>query len=194
MEELMEEMKEVAFMSAARWEVWLRRSHASSPGVWLVIATRGSGAASVTYDEAVDCALCHGWIDGQKRGRDETAWLQRFTPRGPRSIWSRRNRERAERLNREGRMEKAGPAEVERARQDGRWDRACDSQKNAEVPDELRAALARNPRARAFFATLTSTNRCAIPFRLQTAKKPETRARRLATFVEMLNEHRTVHP
>jgi uncharacterized protein YdeI (YjbR/CyaY-like superfamily) len=185
----------VSFADQADWRAWLAAHHSGAPeGVWLKIAKKGSAAASVDYPQALEVALCYGWIDGQKKGLDETHWLQRFTPRRSRSIWSKVNRAKADALVEAGEMQPAGLAEMERAKADGRWDAAYDGQRTSAVPDDLAAALAGNAVAREFFATLDSTNRYAILHRLQTAKKPETRARRLAQFVEMLSERRTLYP
>jgi uncharacterized protein YdeI (YjbR/CyaY-like superfamily) len=175
------------------WAEWLERNHASSPGVWLRIAKAGSGEASASYAEALDAALCHGWIDGQKRPLDERFWLQRFSPRTSRSRWSKRNRARAEQLIEAGEMAPAGLAEIERARADGRWEAAYDSPATATVPPDLQAALDADPAAAAFFAGLDGANRYAILYRVQEARRPETRARRIATFVAMLAEGRRVH-
>jgi len=185
----------VSFANQADWRAWLAAHHDARPeGVWLKIAKKGSDVASVDYPQALEVALCYGWIDGQKKGLDETHWLQRFTPRRSRSIWSKVNRAKADALVEAGEMQPAGLAEMERAKADGRWAAAYDGQRTSAVPDDLAAALAGNAVAREFFATLDSTNRYAILHRLQTAKKPETRARRLAQFVEMLGERRTLHP
>jgi uncharacterized protein YdeI (YjbR/CyaY-like superfamily) len=185
----------VSFANQADWRAWLAAHHDAGPeGVWLKIAKKGSGVASVDYPQALEIALCYGWIDGQKKGLDETHWLQRFTPRRSRSIWSKVNRAKAEALVEAGEMQPAGLAEMERAKADGRWDAAYDGQRTSAVPDDLAAALAGNAVAGEFFATLDSTNRYAILHRLQTAKKPETRARRLEQFVEMLGERRTLYP
>jgi len=185
----------VSFANQADWRAWLAAHHDARPeGVWLKIAKKGSDVASVDYPQALEVALCYGWIDGQKKGLDETHWLQRFTPRRSRSIWSKVNRAKAEALVEAGEMQPSGLAEMERAKADGRWAAAYDGQRTSAVPDDLAAALAGNAVAREFFATLDSTNRYAILHRLQTAKKPETRARRLAQFVEMLGERRTLHP
>jgi uncharacterized protein YdeI (YjbR/CyaY-like superfamily) len=179
---------------AAAWRAWLKEHHADSPGVWLLIARKGAAQGSVSYDEALDEALCFGWIDGQKGSHDDSAWRQKFTPRGPRSVWSKRNRARAEALIASGRMTPAGAAAVELAKADGRWAAAYDSPSTAAVPDDLQAELDAHPEAKAFFATLDAANRYAILWRLQTAKKPETRARRLAQFVGMLERHEVLHP
>jgi uncharacterized protein YdeI (YjbR/CyaY-like superfamily) len=184
----------VSFADAEAWSTWLTGHHASSRGVWLKIAKKGSKSRSVTYAEALEVALAWGWIDGQKGKLDETAWLQRFTPRGPKSIWSKINREKAVALIEAGRMKAAGLAEVERAKKDGRWEAAYDSQSRAAVPPDLAEALAANPRAAAFFETLESYNRYAILFRVHTARKPETRAARIETFIAMLARRERVHP
>ena len=183
-----------AFASRAEWEAWLREHHASSPGVWIRFARKGSGIASVTYMEALQEALRFGWIDGQARAVDDAWYEQRFTPRRPRSIWSKRNRGFAGALIEAGRMEPAGLREVERARADGRWDAAYDAPSTATVPDDLQAALDAAPEAAAFFATVTSQNRYAILYRIQTARKPETRARRIERFVAMLARGETLYP
>ncbi len=176
------------------WAAWLDKNHATSSGVWLKLAKKASGDKSVTYDEALEAALCYGWIDGQKKSYDESAWLQKFTPRGAQSIWSKINREKAQELIRSGRMKPAGLAAVESARQDGRWDAAYDSPGRATVPDDLQMELDRNPKAKAFFDTLNSANRYAILWRIQTAKKAETRARRIQQFIRMLEKHEKLHP
>jgi uncharacterized protein YdeI (YjbR/CyaY-like superfamily) len=187
------ELPILPFASAAAWEAWLEREHARAGGVWLKIAKKDSGIATVTYAQALDVALCFGWIDGQKRGFDATWFLQRFTPRTARSRWSKVNTEHVARLTAEGRMRPAGLAAVEAARADGRWAAAYESQGNATVPPDLRAALDANPAAAAFFATLRGANRYAILYRVQDAKRPETRARRIARFVAMLERGETLH-
>jgi uncharacterized protein YdeI (YjbR/CyaY-like superfamily) len=181
------------FKDAAAWEAWLARQHAKSAGLWLRIAKAGSNAKTVSYAEAVEVALCYGWIDGQKKKFDDSTWLQKFTPRGKRSIWSKINREKAERLIESGRMQPAGLAAVERAKANGQWDAAYDSHRTARVSDDLQRALDAHPKAKAFFATLSSANRYAILFRIQTAKRAETRARKIEQFVEMLERHEVVH-
>lgn len=183
----------ITFEHPGAWSTWLASNHASSRGVWLKLAKKGAGVTSVTYAEAVEVALVWGWIDGQKRSFDEAAWLQKFTPRRPKSIWSKINREKALGLIASGVMQPPGLVEVERAKKDGRWDRAYDSPSRATVPDDLSAALANNPRAAAFFAALDATNRFAVLFRIQTAKKPETRERRVTQLVEMLARHEKIH-
>jgi uncharacterized protein YdeI (YjbR/CyaY-like superfamily) len=183
----------LAFADRAAFEVWLAAAPPAAPGLWLKLAKQGSGLASLSKAEAIDAALCHGWIDGQLHPYDESCWLVRFTPRKPRSKWSQKNRDRAEQLIAEGRMAPRGLAEVEAAKADGRWDAAYPSASRAEVPADLRAALDANPRAAAFFATLTGANRYAVLYRIGAVKRPETRARKIAEFVAMLERHETLH-
>jgi uncharacterized protein YdeI (YjbR/CyaY-like superfamily) len=184
----------MSFESTDAWDAWLAAHHADSPGLWLKIAKKGSAGQTVSYSNAVDVALCHGWIDGQKGRLDDDYWLQRFTPRKGGSKWSKINTERAAALIASGRMRPAGLSEVERARADGRWEQAYESQSRVTVPEDLARALAANQRARAFFATLDSANRYAILYRIGTAKRPETRAKRIDTFVTMLSEHKKIYP
>jgi len=184
----------VSFSSPQAWRAWLACEHASSGGVWLKLAKAGSGIASVSYAEALEVALCYGWIDGQKRGLDDDHWLQRFTPRKPRSRWSRINRDKATALIERGEMQPAGLREVEAAQADGRWDAAYEGQRTATVPEDLQHALDANPGAAAFFATLDSANRYAILYRVQDAKKPETRIRRIEQYVAMLAAGEKLHP
>lgn len=183
----------LAFASAAEWEAWLDEHHASAAGVWLRLARKGSGIESVSRSDALDAALCYGWIDGQAASLDDHFWLQRFTPRTASSKWSKVNRQKVEKLIEAGRMRPAGLAEIERAKRDGRWDRAYDSPSTAAVPDDLRRALDENPRAREFFDRLDSRNRYAILHRIQTAKRAETRARRIEKFVAMLDAGETLY-
>ena len=184
----------VLFPHQKAWLAWLAANHAKSDGLWLRLAKKGAAIQSVSYADALEAALCYGWIDAQKKGESEQAWLQRFTPRRPKSIWSKVNREKAAALIEAGRMHSAGLAQVERAKQDGRWDAAYDSPGNAEVPEDFQAALDRNARAKAFFGGIDRANRYAILWRIQTAKKAETRARRILQFVEMLERHEKIHP
>ena len=184
----------LSFPSKAAFETWLAGNHQSAPGLWLKIARKDSTVASVTYAAALELALCYGWIDGQKQSHSAEAWLQKFTPRSRQSIWSKINREKALTLIANGKMQSAGLAEVERAKRDGRWEQAYESQSVATVPPDLQTALNKSPRAKAFFATLESRNRYAILWRVQTAKKPETRARRIALFIEMLERGEKLHP
>ncbi|MDP9002178.1 MAG: YdeI/OmpD-associated family protein [Myxococcota bacterium] len=183
----------VSFADAQGWNAWLTSHHASSPGVWLKIAKKGSDRVSVDYAGALEVALVWGWIDGQRGKLDETWFLQKFTPRSARSIWSRINREKAMALIAAGKMKPAGLSEVERAKRDGRWEAAYESQSRATVSPDLATALAANPRAAKFFQTLNSHNRYAILFRIHTAKRPETRATRIAKFVAMLAKHEKPH-
>jgi uncharacterized protein YdeI (YjbR/CyaY-like superfamily) len=184
----------IAFASAAEWEAWLEANHAASAGVWIKMAKKDSGIESVRYPEVLESALCFGWIDGRREALDEQYFLQRYTPRRARSRWSRINREKAQLLIEDGTMRPSGLAEVERAKADGRWAAAYAGQKSITVPDDLRRELDARPEAKAFFAGLSSQNRYAILYRLQDAKKPETRARRLAQFVAMLEAGETIHP
>jgi uncharacterized protein YdeI (YjbR/CyaY-like superfamily) len=188
------EIPVVSFADAGEWSAWLVSRHGSSLGLWLKIAKKTSGKASITYAEALEVALAWGWIDGQKGKFDEAWWLQKFTPRGSRSMWSKINRDKAIALIATGKMKASGLAEVERAKKDGRWDRAYEPQSRASLPEDLAKALARNPRAEKFFATLESHNRYAILWRVQNAKKAETRARRITQFVEMLAKGEKLHP
>ena len=181
------------FSDQQGWSKWLEENHAHSAGVWLKYAKKGSGIKTVVYAEALEEALCYGWIDGQVARLDQSFYLQRFTPRRPRSKWSQINRGHAERLIAQKRMKPAGLAQVKAAKQDGRWEAAYEPQSRATVPDDLQQALDQNPSAKAFFETLRGSNRYAILFRIQDAKRPETRARRIAQYVEMLAEHRTLH-
>jgi len=175
------------------WRSWLHTNHATSSGVWLRIAKRGAEPKSVSYPEAVEAALCFGWIDGQKKSDDDSCWLQRFTPRSEKSLWSKINREKAIGLIERKKMHAAGLREVERAKRDGRWEGAYDSPNGATVPADFQALLDKRPKAKAFFATLDGRNRYAVLYRIQTAKKPETRAKRIEQFAEMLSRHEKIH-
>ncbi len=186
---------ELVVADAAAWRAWLRRHHGDPAGVWLVLARKGTTEpTSLTHDRALEEALCHGWIDGQTGRRDESTYRQRFTPRRARSPWSRRNVAIVERLATEGRMHPAGTSEVARAKSDGRWEAAYAGPASIEVPTDLAAALAAEPRAQAMFEVLTSQNRYAILHRTQAAKRPETRARRIEQFVAMLARGETIYP
>jgi uncharacterized protein YdeI (YjbR/CyaY-like superfamily) len=182
------------FKTLKAWEAWLKKNHAKSEGIWIRFGSKGSGIPSITYAEAVEGALCYGWIDGQ-RNKDEVegTWLQRYTPRRKNSLWSKINRDKAEALIAAGRMQPPGLAEIERAKADGRWEKAYYGQKEATVPDDLAAALAANPRARKFFETLDRVNRYAIVFRIGSVKRAETRARKIAEYVEMLARGEKLH-
>jgi uncharacterized protein YdeI (YjbR/CyaY-like superfamily) len=181
------------FRDASAWEAWLAKHHEASDGVWLQLAKAGAAEPGLTYPQALEVALCFGWIDGQKKGLDDQSWLQRFTPRRSRSIWSKINRTKAEALVAQGRMRPAGVREMERAQADGRWDEAYDGARTSTVPEDLQAALDARPKARAFFATLDGANRYAVLWRIQTAKKPETRARRIVQLVDMLARGEKIH-
>lgn len=187
------ELPIILFDDQAAWAAWLDEHHADSPGVWMRVAKKGAPYASVSYAEALDVALCYGWIDSQKKTFDQHSFLQKFGPRGARSIWSKVNREKVHALTEAGRMKPAGLLAVESGKADGRWDAAYDPASTATVSDDLRAALDANPKAKEFFATLNGANRYAILFRVQTARKPETRARRIATLVEMLERNEKIH-
>ena len=181
------------FKTARSFETWLKKHHANADGLWLQIAKQGASESSVTYAEAVEIALCWGWIDGQKKGLDGQHFLQRFTPRRARSLWSKINVEKATALVGAGRMQAPGQAQIEAAQADGRWARAYEGARTSVVPADLRAALKAEPKARAFFETLDGTNRYAVLWRIQTAAKPETRARRIAQLVAMLARGETIH-
>lgn len=189
----MSDLETILFESEKDWEKWLESHHTTSPGAWLKIAKKESGKQSVSYQEALTVALCFGWIDGQKNKFDDEYWLQKFTPRRPRSPWSQINRDKATQLIEQGKMREAGLREVERAKQDGRWDAAYASQSKAPVPDDLQKALDQNKAAKAFFEKLDSTNRYAILYRVNSAKKPETRQKRITQFVEMLAENKKLY-
>ncbi len=182
------------FDDAAAWERWLKKEHAGATGVWIRIAKKGAERASVSHQEALEVALCYGWIDALKRNDGPHHWVQRFTPRSARSIWSKINRDKVTALIEAGRMRPAGQKEIDRAKADGRWEAAYDGGRTSTVPTDLQAAFDANPKAKAFFKTLDSTNRYAVLFRLQTAQKPETRERRLRQFVEMLARGEKLHP
>jgi uncharacterized protein YdeI (YjbR/CyaY-like superfamily) len=181
------------FKTKQAWTAWLDRNHHKSTGLWLQIAKKGSGLQSVTYGEAVEIALCYGWIDGQKRPQDEKIWLQRFVPRSAKSVWSKINREKALALMASGAMKPAGLAAIEKAKQSGQWSAAYDSPREAVVPSDLQAALDASPKAKAFFETLDKVNRYAILWRIQTVKKPETRVRKIVHFIGMLERKEKIH-
>lgn len=182
------------FASPQEWEAWLDAHHTETAGVWLKFAKRDAGVASVTYAEALDVALCYGWIDGQKASFDEQFWLQKFTPRRAKSIWSQVNCAKATALIDAGRMQAAGLRQVEAAKADGRWDAAYAGSRTIEVPADFQAELDAHPAAQAFFTELNSANRYAFLWRIHTAKKPETRAARMARFIEMLDAGQKLHP
>lgn len=182
------------FTSAEAFTSWLAQHHKMSSGIWIRIFKISSGVPTITYAEALDEALCYGWIDGQKKTYDTASWLQKFTPRRRKSIWSKRNQEHVERLAKSGRMQSAGIEEVEAAKADGRWQQAYESSANMVVPADFLNELAKNKKAEAFFKTLNKTNRYSIVWRLQTAKKTETRNKRMKAIIAMLNRGEKFHP
>jgi uncharacterized protein YdeI (YjbR/CyaY-like superfamily) len=184
----------LTFATQKAWESWLAKNQDTSTGAWLRLAKKGAKQPTLTYAQALESALCYGWIDGQKQAESEEYWLQRFTRRSAKSIWSKINTDKAEALVAAGRMRPPGMLEIEKAKSDGRWERAYASPGNSTVPEDLQAALDANPEARAFFSTLKSRNRYAILFRIQNAKKPETRARKIEEFIGMLSRGETFHP
>jgi uncharacterized protein YdeI (YjbR/CyaY-like superfamily) len=188
------ELPVIPFASSDAWEAWLEGHHATSQGLWLKFAKKGSGIETVTYDQAVEIALCYGWIDGQVSRFDEDYYLQRFTPRRSRSKWSKINRQKVTELIERGEMKAAGLREVERAKADGRWDAAYDALSTATVPEDLSRELEKNEKARKFFSELDGRNRYVILYQIQDAKRPETRARRIAKFVAMLAEQKKPYP
>jgi uncharacterized protein YdeI (YjbR/CyaY-like superfamily) len=188
------ELPIIPFASREQWEAWLEEQHATSEGLWLKFAKKGSGIETVTYDQAVEVAICYGWIDGQARRLDQDYYLQRFTPRRARSRWSKVNRKKATELIERGQMNPAGLSEVERARADGRWDAAYDAPSTATVPDDLLKELEKNEAARDFFSELDRRNRYAILYQIQDARRHETRARRIAKYVALLAERRKPYP
>jgi uncharacterized protein YdeI (YjbR/CyaY-like superfamily) len=184
----------ISFETQQDWEAWLKEHHAETKGIWLKIAKKEARTPSVSYAEALDSAICYGWIDGQKASFDDRHWLQKFTPRGARSIWSKVNCDKAEALIADGRMQPAGLRQVELAKSDGRWERAYPSQSKITTPSDFQSELDKNPVAKDFFNTLDSANRYAFLYRIQTAKKPETRSARIQKFIEMLTQHQKLHP
>jgi uncharacterized protein YdeI (YjbR/CyaY-like superfamily) len=183
----------LAFDSLKKWEQWLSKNHEESAGIWLKFFKKNSGVPTITYDEALDVALCYGWIDSQLQKFDEKAYLQKFTPRRTKSIWSKRNREHIERLTKEKRMKPAGIKQVEEAKKDGRWDMAYDKPSTMQIPKDFLEELSKDEKAEDFFKTLTKANIYAISWRLQTAKKPETREKRMKTILAMLAKGEKLH-
>jgi uncharacterized protein YdeI (YjbR/CyaY-like superfamily) len=194
MEETRANLAVIAFASAQDWEAWLENHHQDTPGIWLKIAKKEAGAASVSYAEALESALCYGWIDGQKAAFDDRYWLQKFTPRSRKSKWSKINCEKALALIAAGRMQPAGSAQVEAAQGDGRWEQAYESQSKIGVPQDLQLELDNHPAARDFFEQLDSVNRYAILYRIQTAVKPETRVKRIQKYITMLSNQEKIYP
>ncbi|BCM91005.1 hypothetical protein IAD21_02869 [Abditibacteriota bacterium] len=193
MEKSKAELPVILFERPEEWKVWLERHHSSEKGVWMRFAKKASELQSISYAQAVDGALCYGWIDGQVKKYDDDSWLQKFTPRGVRSLWSKINRDKVTALIESGHMQAAGLSEIERAKKDGRWEAAYDPPSKAEVPDEFVEALEKNEKAKDFFATLNKQNRYAIIWRIQTAKKAETRTRRITQLIEMLEKGEKIH-
>lgn len=189
----MPEQPIIAFADAAAFTRWLHRHHVDHPGIWMRIYKKASGQPTIAYAEALDVALCYGWIDGQKQKGDEHSWLQKFTQRRARSAWSKVNTGHAERLIRDGLMQPAGLAAITAAKADGRWDQAYHPSSSAEVPEDFLQALAPYPEARAFFDALSKSNRYAIIYRLQSAKRPETRTKRMADFIERMKRGEKFH-
>ncbi|MGH7884613.1 MAG: YdeI/OmpD-associated family protein [Thermodesulfobacteriota bacterium] len=187
------ELPIIKFVSAEKWGKWLSENHAESTGIWLRFFKKDSGKKTVTYAEALDEALCYGWIDGQVKKYDSESWLQKFTPRRSKSIWSKRNKEHVARLTELKKMKLSGLKEIEAAKADGRWDQAYDSPKNMVIPEDFLKELSKNKKAKAFFETLNKTNTYSIAWRLQTAKKPETRKRRMEKILEMLSKGEKFH-
>lgn len=183
----------IAFETPKKWEDWLKKQHTKSPGLWLRMYKKGTGIKSIDYAQALDVALCYGWIDGQKNSYDEESWVQKFTPRGAKSVWSKKNTEHIDRLTKEGKMQPAGLAVVEAAKKDGRWDRAYEGQSKATLPQDFLDALEKNKKAKAFFETLNKVNKYAIFYRIQHAKKQETRERKIKEFVAMLSRGEKLH-
>ena len=184
----------LSFATQQDWEAWLEEQHTDTKGIWLKIAKKDTGIPSVSYAQALESALCYGWIDGQKASVDATYWLQKFTPRGPKSSWSQVNCDKATALLAEGRMQPTGIRQVELARADGRWEAAYAPQSKITIPDDFQRELDSNQKAKEFFSTLNSVNRYAILHRIQTAKKPETRSARIQKFIEMLANNEKIYP
>ncbi|CAN5625002.1 YdeI/OmpD-associated family protein [soil metagenome] len=184
----------LSFTTIKELNSWLAKNKKSSLGIWMRLFKKNSEVKTITYSEALDAALCYGWIDGQKKPYDTESWLQKFTPRRPKSIWSKRNREHIDRLERSGKMKAAGIKQVEAAKADGRWEQAYDSSSNMVVPADFLKELAKNKKSEAFFKALNKTNTYSIVWRLQTAKKPETREKRMKVIIEMLTKGEKFHP
>ncbi|MFB6365221.1 YdeI family protein [Paenibacillus elgii] len=188
------ELPILLFADQPSWEAWLAQNHAASAGVRLRLAKKQADVVTLTYQEALESSLCYGWIDSRKEAYDESTWLQRFTPRGAKSIWSKVNKDKAELLIASGRMQPPGLRAIEAAKQNGQWDKAYESQSRATVPDDLQSELDRNPQAKAFFESLDKQNRFAVLFRIHSAKKAETRAKRIQQFVDMLERGEKIYP
>ena len=183
----------MSFQKQEEFRKWLHKNHTNAPGIWIKLYKKATGIETVTHDTALDEALCYGWIDGQVKAGDDMYWLQKFTPRRKRSMWSKRNIEHIVRLTKEGKMQPAGLKEVEEAKADGRWEQAYDAPSEMKIPEDFMKELRKNKKALAFFETLNKSNTFAIGFRLQTAKKPETRERRMKVILDMLAEGKKFH-
>lgn len=183
----------IAFQSQNNWRSWLSKNHSNTDGIWLRLYKKDSGIKSINHDGALDEALCFGWIDGQAKSYDDESYLQKFTPRRKRSIWSKRNAEKAKQLIKDGKMHASGLAEIESAKADGRWEKAYDSPANMKIPDDFLEELSKKPKAHAFFNTLNKTSKFSIGWRLQTTKKPETREKRIKTIIEMMEQGKKFH-
>jgi uncharacterized protein YdeI (YjbR/CyaY-like superfamily) len=183
----------ISFDSSSVWHRWLRKYHATQKGVWIQLFKKASGKKTITYEQALEEALCWGWIDGQVKSLDAYSYIQKFTPRGPKSIWSKKNCERSERLIKEGRMKQPGLVAIEAAKKDGRWDRAYDSPSTMKMPEDFLKELSKYPQVKLFFETLNKTNKYAIGWRLQTATNPETRTRRMQVILDLLKEGKKIH-
>lgn len=188
------ELAQHLFEDQLAFETWLELNHSSSPGIWLQIAKKGSRIESITYDQAVESGLCYGWIDSQKEKLDDKSWIQRFTPRGAKSIWSKINKDRAEALIESGRMKPSGLKAIDAAKKNGEWDKAYEPQSNATIPEDFALELERNADAKAFYETLDRQNKYAISFRIHTAKKQETRVKRIQEFIMMLQNGEKIYP
>ena len=192
--ETFQDIPVLLFATPQKWEAWLAKNHPDPKGIWMRIAKKDSEETSVTYAEALDGALCYGWIDGQKQKYDEVSWLQKFTPRRPKSPWSKINTGHAERLIKTGKMKAAGLRQIEEAKKDGRWHSAYDSHGTFTIPADFLKEVNKNKKAKAFFKTLSRVNLYALAYRLQTAKRPETREKRMKTYLEMLKQGKSIHP
>lgn len=187
------EMPIIPFSSQKKWRSWLLKNHDKVDGIWMLLYKKDSGIKSINYDQALEEALCFGWIDGLRKKYDEKSYIQKFTPRRKRSIWSKRNRSKAEQLTKEGKIHKAGLAEIDKAKNDGRWEKAYDSHTTMKIPDDFLKELSKYPKALTFFKSLNKTNLYSIGYRLQTAKKPETRQKRMKLIIEMMKQENKFH-
>lgn len=183
----------ILFQNIDNWKEWLEKNHKNSDGIWMQIAKKNKEIKSIDYQEGLEVALCYGWIDGQKKSYDDNSWLQKFTPRRAKSIWSKVNKDKVELMIKNGKMQASGLAEIEKAKQNGMWDNAYESQKNITVPEEFKTELDKNEKAKKFFESLNNSNRYSFLFRIHTAKKPETKTKKIKQFIEMLEKGETFH-